>query len=1298
MTPLASIPEPAAVVWPLAALLDTLRREGFQLRPDDYFEIDLVLKAFKPTTLAELKALIAPLIVVSDDEQEKFDSIFDGVHRRHELTPVVRETAVEPEKKGPQIPWKGRLAHWKQRQSERKGLLLLLLGLLTGAAYAAWFWPGPTFNPSFRLVTKTSGPIAVGDTLEFAVDSTLQRAQGPRARWRWQTPSGQPNPAPGQPTLRLTAQKAGPLVVALKSQRQRGLLFPAWQDSVRRVEIAVCGPLPEVKVTSHAEADTSRRYDFTAQVSAEAQYSEWRLNDSVVATNQASFWCVFPARTADVSYTVRFLAYPDSMQRQCFGEAQQTIQVAASGKAALQFDVSSAGNEIAFKRQILPIYVWAMALLGACIAGLFVVYVWLEARRQPQIALPKGAAPAPTPNPLAQFTSDAPPFEIPLENRDVDLITRDQMFHRTVRLLRQPAEAENRRLHIGRTMRATMQGGGFPTLVYEPHRTETEYLFLIDRTQTRSQQAALFEYLFRAFSQESVCVERFFFKKTFDRFTNEAYPKGLNLRQLAERYHTNVLIVWGSGHSLLDPAYPVVEPFVREAMADWRTRALLTPVPAADWGSKERALQADFVVLPADVVGQLQLLQSLTETTPQPDGRGAPQEGQYSAEDIDFQEADEMRDYLGEELFQWLAATAVFPRVRWEVVVEMGRALLPASAVNFTNLLKLVRIPWMHEGAFPDHTRLALLKHLLPANEVLARRTLLRMLAYAEHYFPGEHFYDGEKYSLQTVSQFLLHAHQPNAHPEFGAAAQAFAALYEHSLYADGAGLRYLENPHGSWRTLLPAPQESVSSASKSSRSSAPRGGGLKNYLETISVTEPEGPEEPPEPAKRPALPLAIGALGLLLSVCLYLGLRPDNQVVKELKIPVEVIIDSSCAAVLSNEDNRPGAPSPSRWSVFIGEKKLVFDGLKATALVPVTPTGPANRPSRATLTVQDVFGREQRELTFERDRVVVRIKCGAVPSPETSPEPVLDSAPTSSASFKPGASTVIKPRLMSTGPSSVRSKTQKVLVYIQYADGSEAAARTVQEQLNAGGGYNAPGIELIQRFQGATQVKFFSTLDRGKAAAIAARIKQLLNLREVGVVRLKNPRISPIEVWINKKDTPIPPVVPTDTSKARRSVAPGSATTQAAVPTAPIATNAAAATNKKIGKRILWVNYNPDGNAANVRRLLVLGAEVVVQAKTNMQAMNHLREHFDLIISDFNRIDEGANAGIELLREVRRLPNNIPFIIYSSDATNPRNQKEALTSGATFVTNSIPELEAAVVKTLGLSTPQQGQMPSPKK
>ncbi|MCY7349605.1 MAG: hypothetical protein LH606_02930 [Cytophagaceae bacterium] len=890
----APAPPPVARRVSLAQLFDALRREGFRLRPDDYVEVQQVLDAFGPQSPDDVRALVAPLLVSSAAEQEKFDRIFAASFQKFDLP----DQPIEPLKPPRPFPW---------------GWLLAAVIGLAALGYVAFLWPALAFKTEVKL--SDTGPFQVGDALRFSVDSSLRRAAGRQAQWTWDTPDGQRHD--NEPEVEVVPEKPGDLVVTLRTRRGRGLLFPnAWIDS----SASLSTPIGE--------------------------------------------------------------APPDT-----------TPPPPPEKEPTFSLNLTQTGAALQPETRVKTPFRWATWILGGALALFVLLNAWLvirDALREPP--KPPPSIPPDAENPLVRFVSDKPPLEIPFENREAALIARDEAFHQVVRTLRQRTEEETLRLNIPQTLRATLREGGFPTLLFQPRLAETEYLFLIDRSQVRNQQVALFEYLFRAFCRENVGIERFFFRQNFDLFTNETHPNGLSLHQLTDTYRSRTLVVWGNGYPLLYPAYPQVDPAYREVLAEFEARAVLTPVPFDDWGSPEQALQDVFLLLPADLPGQVRLMQAFSEKQTRQDAYlRQPAREFYSIESVDFRRVAQLREYLADEgLLQWLAALALYPRLRWEVLVEMGRALLPPERVNFTNLLKLVRIQWMQEGSLPDQTRLDLLKILTPENEVKARETLLRMLDHAERYFPGEHFFDEEKHLLQVSNRFTLFAHNAQVYADYKPALREFGALRQQGLYPDAAMLRYLENDERQWDTPIeaagPSPENKDDSDSRlqeetqrikeriaemqedllyaitygkvrTSDGGLRTGGSLedeerhlKTELEELqqawnnarrtSLDEyftAQPPDEPVAPEPTPELPpdprrnylwAAAGIVLIMFLATLYFRTTPRaRELALDQPMPLTVVLDSNACVTSANTD----AAGYPRWTVLLNDSLLNINDLRAT-------------------------------------------------------------------------------------------------------------------------------------------------------------------------------------------------------------------------------------------------------------------------------------------------------------------------------------------------------------------------------
>lgn len=119
-----------------------------------------------------------------------------------------------------------------------------------------------------------------------------------------------------------------------------------------------------------------------------------------------------------------------------------------------------------------------------------------------------------------------------------------------------------------------------------------------------------------------------------------------------------------------------------------------------------------------------------------------------------------------------------------------------------------------------------------------------------------------------------------------------------------------------------------------------------------------------------------------------------------------------------------------------------------------------------------------------------------------------------------------------------------------------------------------------------------------------------------------------------------------------------------------------------KGGKLILWVDDCPENNVYERKILENYGLKFDLALSTE-RALNLISTNsYSLILSDMGR-KEGAHEGYVLLRKIRDMGNNIPFIIFSSDGSLPKHKEEAKKNGAQGSTDIIPEVVDMVLKQL---------------
>ncbi|MDI4667631.1 response regulator [Pseudoalteromonas shioyasakiensis] len=102
----------------------------------------------------------------------------------------------------------------------------------------------------------------------------------------------------------------------------------------------------------------------------------------------------------------------------------------------------------------------------------------------------------------------------------------------------------------------------------------------------------------------------------------------------------------------------------------------------------------------------------------------------------------------------------------------------------------------------------------------------------------------------------------------------------------------------------------------------------------------------------------------------------------------------------------------------------------------------------------------------------------------------------------------------------------------------------------------------------------------------------------------------------------------------------------------------------------ILWVDDRPKNNAFLIANIEEMGVSVKT-VKSSEEALNIFRPgRYDRIISDMGR-PEGDYAGIELVKEIRAIDDNVPFHIFCGGWAAKHLKTEALNAGANSITSS---------------------------
>ncbi|HVG35807.1 MAG TPA: hypothetical protein VM911_22335 [Pyrinomonadaceae bacterium] len=395
-----------------------------------------------------------------------------------------------------------------------------------------------------------------------------------------------------------------------------------------------------------------------------------------------------------------------------------------------------------------------------------------------------------------------PPFTWPLRvEASAPKLFESDHFYGAARLMRRRQADEFYQLDIDGTIAATVESLGYPSFRYKVASKPPEYLFLIDRSSFRDHQALFFNELTKSLEREGVFVARYFYDGDPRICCQDGGEGCVHLVDLQNKFAGHRLLLIGNGEKLIDPVTGRVQPWARTFSA-WQNRAVLTPEDVTRWGLSESSLAGQFVVRPATSQGLRASIESFEATLrsgPYRRIKGVVEPPQF--EDLSITETvASLRTYLGEEIFQWVCACAIYPELQWDLTLYLGSLpCLGQGLIREDNLLKLVRLPWFRAGTMPDELRWHLIRELDREKERAIRIALIELL---EKNPPPKETFAANSYELNLVVQRWLSFRDRQRRREM---IQALNAGPRSQILQDYTVMRFLESaPESSLSMILP--------------------------------------------------------------------------------------------------------------------------------------------------------------------------------------------------------------------------------------------------------------------------------------------------------------------------------------------------------------------------------------------------------------------------------------------------------------------------------------------------------------
>ena len=353
----------------------------------------------------------------------------------------------------------------------------------------------------------------------------------------------------------------------------------------------------------------------------------------------------------------------------------------------------------------------------------------------------------------------------------------------SLRRLTRYRPAPGRRLDARRSVQALLRHAGFADPIMSRVQRTVHYLVIVQRWQANDHERARVRGLVDKVATMGLPVSVYDYERDLLTVTRAVGADGrardegihgrdevLRIPALRDLHPDARLVLVTDGRDLVDRVAGCVRGSVVTALFFWRERAVLTPVPVADWGDVEYVLSRD-LDLPLgrttqDPLGDLARAFAPTRGlaphrrelrgargVPGPErivtwwnavkesygpGVAAASRGPHLspdrplfATDLEPERAivqeliEDLRRWLGPRGFLWHAACAIYPQLRVDLTLHIGRSLRagphPEAPVVFRDTAadrrtfeRMAALPWFRNGRMPEWLRREVLAALDP--------------------------------------------------------------------------------------------------------------------------------------------------------------------------------------------------------------------------------------------------------------------------------------------------------------------------------------------------------------------------------------------------------------------------------------------------------------------------------------------------------------------------------------------------------------------------------------------------------
>lgn len=286
-----------------------------------------------------------------------------------------------------------------------------------------------------------------------------------------------------------------------------------------------------------------------------------------------------------------------------------------------------------------------------------------------------------------------PPFVWPLTRFTPSLSLYRGLFNQTAEAMRVRLAGDEMELDLDKTIDATIRRAGFPVFHLRPRSKPPEYLFLIQQQNAADHFACWWMEIANRLRRLGVPINTYVYSSDLRRCRLQNSHIAWSTQLLFDSFERATVLLFGSARDLLHRFSGEFYSWIDASLIKRERRALMLSKASFEWAAPERKVATKLPVVPARVANIMPAVGAATASI----FRSQESHEPPSIPACYFDEREEdspgeppsLAKFLDPDVYQWLCACAVHPKLEWELTLHLGLVVAHAQSLPVAKVFLL---------------------------------------------------------------------------------------------------------------------------------------------------------------------------------------------------------------------------------------------------------------------------------------------------------------------------------------------------------------------------------------------------------------------------------------------------------------------------------------------------------------------------------------------------------------------------------------------------------------------------------